>query len=431
MTRTGEPRFCIIGAGAAGLSAADALRRRGYRSITVLEKDAARVGGKCRTVPFEGVPVDTGAIFVLPNYPTIQALARRVGVTLRRASRFVHVGEGGRIRPFGAPPRPVSLAAKVAEYGRLGVQLVKHRELLTGPLGQASPATVRAASVPLARWMETHRLDHFRDVAYPLLRSFGFGFEEQEIPTAYVLNIIPSLARGGNPASLWDLSAVDLYLIEEGYGEMWRRVASGLDVRMGVEIRSIERGDGGVRVRTAGGELSFDRLILACPLDDALAFLDASPEERRLFGKVRWIEIWQAPVRIEGVPHAALVDRNQVFARVGRPMIYFRYDPGWNVHYVCGYATGATSDRDIEAAVVEDVEAMGGRVLGTPAVARWRYFPHYAPGDLAAGCLSDLERLQGQRDTWYVGELVSNIGVESVASYAERLVERVWGDARG
>src|SRR5689334_2397344 len=62
MTRVDGPRFCVVGAGAAGISAADALRRRGHRSITVLEKDPARVGGKCRTVPFEGAPVDTGAI---------------------------------------------------------------------------------------------------------------------------------------------------------------------------------------------------------------------------------------------------------------------------------------------------------------------------------------------------------------------------------
>jgi hypothetical protein len=53
-----------------------------------------------------------------------------------------------------------------------------------------------------------------------------------------------------------------------------------------------------------------------------------------------------------------------------------------------------------------------------PVVKRWKYFPHFGSTDVAAGSFSDLERLQGHRHTWYVGELFSNIGVESVASYA-------------
>jgi predicted NAD/FAD-binding protein len=426
MSHDGGPSFCIVGAGAAGLAAADALHRRGYTKVTVLEKDGARVGGKCRTVPFEGAPVDTGAVFVLPNYPVIESLARRVGVTLHRAARFVHVQEDGRTRPFGVPARPVPLLAKAAEYLRLGVQLVAHHELLLRPLSEASPEALRALSMPLAEWMKAHRLDYFHEVAYPLLRSFGFGFEEQDIPAAYVFNVIPKLARGGNLLLLWDVAGVDLDMIQEGYGEMWRRVASGLDVRLGVDIKAIERKGGRVHVRTASEEMTFDRLILACPLDDALAFLDASPEEQRLFGKIRWLDVWQAPARLEGpLPRAALLDRNQAFSRIGRTLAIFQYRDDSDVFYVFGYANASVRDEDIEKAVIEDVAALGGKVKGRPDLKRWKYFPHYASADLP--CLADVERMQGERNTWYVGELVSNIGVEAVASYADRLVERVWG----
>lgn len=430
MTSATDLRFGVVGAGAAGIAAADALRRRGCRNITVLEREPGRVGGKCRTVPFAGVPMDTGAIYVLPHYPLVDATARRVGVTLRPASPFVHFGVDGRTRPFGTPPRPISLLAKTAEYGRLGLQLLRYRSLLACPLSQASPALVRELALPLARWIEAHRLDHFHEVAYPLLRSFGFGFEEQEIPAVYIFNILPRLAHKGNLASLWDPSSVQLQLVQEGYGELWRRVAAGLDVRLGAEVRSIERGGKAVQIRTATGDLEVDRLILACPLDEALGFLDASAEERRLLAKIRWFPVWQACARLEGLPDAVLLDRNQVFSTIGRPMILLRYTPGSNAYYVFGYAGETSSDEAIGAAIAEDIAPMGGRLLGSPAITRWKYFPHYGSADLAAGCLSDLEALQGQRDTWYVGELVANIGVESVASYAEGLVARMWGGGR-
>src|SRR4051812_28247865 len=83
-------RFCIIGAGAAGLVAADSLRSLGYRNITVLEKDGERVGGKCRTLEVGEEAVNVGAIYVFPHYPMIQGLARRLGIGIQRSSRFVH-----------------------------------------------------------------------------------------------------------------------------------------------------------------------------------------------------------------------------------------------------------------------------------------------------------------------------------------------------
>ena len=48
-----DRRIAIVGAGPAGLTAAMALRRLGYSSVTVFER-RGRVGGKCLTVEIEG-----------------------------------------------------------------------------------------------------------------------------------------------------------------------------------------------------------------------------------------------------------------------------------------------------------------------------------------------------------------------------------------
>lgn len=74
-------RVVVIGAGFAGLAAADALRADGAE-VTVLEvRD--RVGGRVWSVPFgDGAIVERGAEFILPGYESMEALARRFGIPM-------------------------------------------------------------------------------------------------------------------------------------------------------------------------------------------------------------------------------------------------------------------------------------------------------------------------------------------------------------
>ena len=74
-------RVVVIGAGFAGLAAADALRAGGAE-VTVLEA-RDRVGGRVWSVPFgEGAVVERGAEFILPGYASMEALAARFGIPM-------------------------------------------------------------------------------------------------------------------------------------------------------------------------------------------------------------------------------------------------------------------------------------------------------------------------------------------------------------
>src|SRR3954470_14643791 len=74
-------RVCVIGAGFAGLAAADALRAGGTE-VTVFEA-RDRVGGRVWSVPFgEGAVVERGAEFILPGYEVMNELASRFGIPL-------------------------------------------------------------------------------------------------------------------------------------------------------------------------------------------------------------------------------------------------------------------------------------------------------------------------------------------------------------
>ena len=74
-------RVVVIGAGFAGLAAADALRSAGAE-VTVLEA-RDRVGGRVWSVPFgDGAVIERGAEFILPGYEEMDALAARFGIPL-------------------------------------------------------------------------------------------------------------------------------------------------------------------------------------------------------------------------------------------------------------------------------------------------------------------------------------------------------------
>ena len=71
----------VVGAGFAGLAAADALARGGVEVMVLEARD--RVGGRVWSVPFAGGVVERGAEFILPHDRTVIAVAERLRARAR------------------------------------------------------------------------------------------------------------------------------------------------------------------------------------------------------------------------------------------------------------------------------------------------------------------------------------------------------------
>jgi monoamine oxidase len=111
---TAEAEVVVIGAGAAGLAAADDLSRAG-RDVLVLEA-RDRVGGRCFTRRMAGldIPVELGAEFIHGEARATHKLLRTAGVRAIESGREQRSLENGRLRPadgFAEAQRAVQGAA--------------------------------------------------------------------------------------------------------------------------------------------------------------------------------------------------------------------------------------------------------------------------------------------------------------------------------
>ena len=92
----------VIGAGAAGLAAADELSRKGARVLILEARD--RLGGRCwtRRVPGLPIPVELGAEFIHGEAKVTHALLKRAGLAAVESVRQQRALVDGALRPMNA-----------------------------------------------------------------------------------------------------------------------------------------------------------------------------------------------------------------------------------------------------------------------------------------------------------------------------------------
>jgi hypothetical protein len=402
-------RICIVGGGASGLTVARRLRRRGYRHITVLEREP-RLGGKCCTIEHEGRAYELGAAALSFQYGDVAALlleTRTRAVPVANGA-FVDLERGRRCR---LPLPSLGWQGLGRETLRMARELWRHRRIRRPGFADVSPEL----SAPFASWSVEHGVERMGELIKPLVTGFGYGFYG-EVPAAYVLKY----AR---------LISLPLFEIPEGYGVLWERVArslADLRIRTQINIERIERTEDHVRVHTDGGSFDFDALVLACPLDQVAPCLDLSAAESELFARIRDYDYFVVAAAVEGIPHlqSLFFPRNFAPERIGAPMFVYQRWPGRGLSCFYGFARERGDEAGARAAVHATVAQLGGRVRQVVATKCWRYFPHVGPADMAGGFYARLEALQGQRATYYCGELLALATVETTVEYARALVER-------
>ncbi|MBL7499329.1 protoporphyrinogen oxidase [Frankia sp. CNm7] len=253
-------RVVIVGGGIAGLAAAHALA--GKAEVTVLEA-GARVGGKLRTTPFEGLDLEEGAESFLARVPEGQRLARQVGLghdIVHPATTSASLWINGRLRPI--PPNTL-LGVPTDALGLVRSRVLSPRGLLRAAADLALPRTKLPDDPTVGEYVGARVGRQIVDrLVDPLLGGVYAGRADALSLRATVPQLVPILAEDRSlllgahrvrartaPVAATGPSPV-FATVRGGLGTFAARVAeaSGATVRTGMIARRLARVEGGWRV---------------------------------------------------------------------------------------------------------------------------------------------------------------------------------------
>jgi len=243
---SGRLRTVVVGAGLAGLAAADLLRREGAE-VTVLEA-RDRVGGRVHSRRLaNGAVIELGAEFILPGNTLVLDVAGRFGLEVaRKGMRY------GRREPRGgAPVDPEALEHAVASLGAALEQ--------PGGTGRESAASLlaRLEIDPAAREAIVARV---------------------EVSSATPADTVPATDLAG-VAYIGDEPASSLAAGNQGLAEALADELGG-SLRLSEPVRGIAWEEHGMRAVTeGGGEVKADLCVIAVParVAGAISFEPALP----------------------------------------------------------------------------------------------------------------------------------------------------------
>ena len=390
----------VIGSGVAGIVSAWELSKAGW-SVALFEKDA-RVGGHTHTVvvsdgPDAGTPVDTG--FIVMNektYPGLHKFLAELGVSWRWSEMSFGYHDAG----SGLQYAGTTLSGLFAQRGNLLSPsfwsfLKEIRRFCRAAAADLEAGTIDAVTLGdylRARGFSRAFIDHYAAPMGGAIWSTGLA-EMMNFPAR-------TFARFFKNHGL--LSLVDR--------PRWQTVAGGSHsyvqaflarfpgrVERGAGVESLRRlPGGGVEVRAHGRKPeSFDRGVVACHADEALALLaDPSDAEKRVLGAWHYL----ANRTVLHTDESFLPPNRRAWAAWN----YKRETgedgtSGVSVTYDMNRLQGLQSSRRYLVTLNPRREPRPGTIL------RDLNYKHPAYGFAAIVSQAELPSLSGARDTWFAG----------------------------
>jgi putative NAD(P)-binding protein len=254
-----DARIAIIGAGAAGLSAAWFLKQQGFTNVTVFER-YGRVGGLCFTINDGYRAFDLGGNYVTPAYRETRKIARAVGARTYRGEPYI----GVRLpeHPGTEPLRYVDMREVVREvrdengtptrilgwipFGLATLRYVVERWKVREVIDQPTFAHVHEhpeLCVTFGEWLRARSLEGLRSLFEIPITMMGYG-DLDEIAAPYALKYMSLgtfIAMCLREAPFVGFLCPWPRRFEFGFQRMWEAVGWRLNVRNDVVITDIWR----------------------------------------------------------------------------------------------------------------------------------------------------------------------------------------------
>ncbi|WP_128977739.1 flavin monoamine oxidase family protein [Streptomyces roseicoloratus] len=312
----------VVGAGFAGLSAAERLVSTG-RSVLVVE-GRDRVGGRSFSGEVAGVKVDLGATWVARRHTAIRDLANRMGCTTTGQfdqGRNV-LWMAGRRRTYSGTIPKVSPATLV-DMARMQTAVNKLVATIDMDAPWDTPGAGRLDAISFGEWLDRKNALPSTRALMTIVSKVQWGCAPGDVSLLHVLRYIR--AAGGLDHMLDVEGGANEDRFVETTQEIAKRLAERLGdrVRLDTPVRRVTQDDDGVTVHTDSGEIRAGyAIVTAAPAHRAaIAFEPALPEQAegltrtwRMGALSKAFVAYEKPFwRVDGLSGEAVTDTGTVF----------------------------------------------------------------------------------------------------------------------
>ena len=480
-----KDRICIIGGGPAGLACGMYLEKKGYENYTIYEK-LNKVGGKAwspkLTVTHNGVTeeksFETGAIMGAITYHAVSEMEEFGGYyhkgpdfkpgepNMRREFRKLD----GRIDDWTNPKVDFSFKKLVGLlklkkqmkklnelmqtkyvgydcYGHIGVAKGEYFGISKGVDGHCGATTensfpnyikgtnpnLKYLALPFSEFCKLNHVEEVQRIWIAPFTSFGYGYFD-EIPAALVMKYL-------DVTTALEFVKLRLWTWQDGTQQIYEHVNAKLKhpAILQTEVVKVERPDGKVLVTTRdakGKEKTeeFDKLIVTTPLDYFKNYADATDEEKELFSKIvheRYIDYIATFEEGKSPNISGYMVENMTPERLGHAMVYYNRwqcldrDCPATVYALANHTGDPDKDYDeVQKTMDEDMARVGFPIKDKHFAQEVYYCPHVSCEDYANGWYDRLEALQGNKNTFYAGEIISFGDMEDTCAASKDIVGR-------
>lgn len=434
-------RICIIGAGPGGLSTAEALRERGYTHITILEK-RNRVGGQSMSLAYKtsdgrDIIYEIGSI--QPTSSThLFRLIKRYGLHLGKSNRIDGMHKIQYLKIYSIAQQKdlfnfskynLGLSFRqfcllLTDIPKLAICIFKYRKL-KNPGFNLTPQQFAELSIPFEDWVDQQNFS-LLDTPAKMLAMLGTLANpdlRKELPAYVSLKFVFQCLKWP-PTQLRYVNGV-FKLVEEGFQELWNRVAKQHTVLFNANIIKINRNKNEIEVELEDRKLLFDKLIVTCSLPRASQFLEMSMEEQQLFNKVKYMQGWRVAFLAKNLPHDGVYFLVEPYMKKMTSCISYFQAEGEIGQGVWLYTAtiSNTKNESIDCYLKEAEKFLrdnfNAEDIQWIKTVYWPEFnPHFAASDVKNGIYAQFENLQGKNNTYYVGDTLSGCMHANVADYA-------------
>lgn len=478
-------RICIIGGGPAGLACGMYLEKKGYENYVIYEK-LNKVGGKAWSpklkVTHNGVTeersFETGAIMGAITYHAVSEMEEFGGYyhkgpefkpgepNMRREFRKLD----GKVDDWTNPKVDFSFKKLVGLlklkkqmkklnelmqtkyvgydcYGHIGVAKGEYYGISKGVDGhcgataensfpnyiQGKNPNLKDLALPFSEFCKLNGVEEVQRIWIAPFTSFGYGYFD-EIPAALVMKYL-------DVTTALEFVNLRLWTWQDGTQQIFEHVNAKLKhpALLETEVVKVERPEGKVLVTVRGKDgkektEEFDKLIVTTPLDYFKDYADATAEEKELFSKIvheRYIDYIATFEPGKSPNISGYMVENMVPERLGHAMVYYNRwqcldrDCPATVYALANHTGDPDKDYDeVQKTMDEDMARVGFPIKEKHFAQEVYYCPHVSCEDYANGWYDRLEALQGNKNTFYAGEIISFGDMEDTCAASKDIVGR-------